>query len=218
MDDVLSDYLVDHSLPPDDVARRLIAETKQLGGVAQMQISSDEGAFLTIAARMVGARRAVEVGTFTGYSALCIARGLPPDGHLLCCDISEEWTSVGRRYWSEAGVDDRIELRIGPAADTLRSYPQQPQWDFAFIDADKTGYATYWAELVPRVRVGGVILVDNVLQAGGVLDPANTSDNVVAIRRFNDMVMADPRVDAVMLPIRDGVTFALRREDREELP
>ncbi|MDP9073188.1 MAG: O-methyltransferase [Actinomycetota bacterium] len=218
MDDVLSDYLVDHSLPPDDVARRLIAETKQLGGVAQMQISSDEGAFLTIAARMVGARRAVEVGTFTGYSALCIARGLPPDGHLLCCDISEEWTSVGRRYWSEAGVDDRIELRIGPAADTLRSYPQQPQWDFAFIDADKTGYATYWAEIVPRVRAGGVILVDNVLQAGGVLDPANTSDNVVAIRRFNDMVMADPRVDAVMLPIRDGVTFALRREDREELP
>jgi caffeoyl-CoA O-methyltransferase len=213
MDDVQSAYLIAHSAPPDDVVRRLMAETQALGAIAGMQISSDEGAFLAIAARMVGARNAVEVGTFTGYSALCVARALPADGHLLCCDVSEEWTAIARRYWAEAGVADKIELRLAPAAETLRSHPIAPIWDFAFIDADKTGYATYWAEIVPRIRAGGVIAVDNVFQGGGVIDDSDNSENVVAIRRFNDMVIADPRVEAVMLPIRDGVTLALKREE-----
>src|SRR5262245_440421 len=132
-----AEYLVAHGTPPDDVQRDLIAETAKLGGVAGMQISPEQGAFMTILTRLIGARSAVEVGTFTGYSALCIARGLAEGGHLLCCDVSDEWTSVGRRYWERAGVSDLIELRIGPAADTLRSLPRDELFDVAFIDADK---------------------------------------------------------------------------------
>lgn len=209
--DLVSRYLVAHSSPPDELVQRLIAETAALGSVSGMQISSDEGAFLTIVARLVRARSAVEVGTFTGYSAICIARGLTPDGRLLCCDVSAEWTDIARRYWAEAGLSDRIELRLAPAADTLRALPDEPQFDLAFIDADKTGYATYWAEIVPRMHPGGAILVDNVLQRRRVVDDAVTDENVVAIRRFNDQVVADERVDVAMLPIRDGVTLAVTR-------
>jgi caffeoyl-CoA O-methyltransferase len=176
-----------------------------------MQISTDEGAFLTNIARLARTTNAVEVGTFTGYSAICIARGMAPGGHLLCCDVSEEWTNIARRYWSEAGLADRIELRLGPAADTLRSLADEPTLDLAFLDADKLGYPTYWEELVPRMRPGGAIIVDNVLQRFQVLDDAATNENVVAIRRFNDQVVADERVDVAMLPIRDGVTLAVKR-------
>ncbi len=204
-------YLVAHSTPPDELVQRLIAETAALGGVSRMQISSDEGIFLTIVARLARARDAVEVGTFTGYSAICIARGLTAEGHLLCCDVSAEWTAIARRYWAEAALSDKIELRLGPAADTLRSLPDEPQFDLAFIDADKPAYPTYWAEIVPRMRAGGAILVDNVLQGGAVVDEAATGENVDAIRRFNDQVVADERVDVAMLPIRDGVTLALKR-------
>ncbi|MDQ1367065.1 MAG: caffeoyl-CoA O-methyltransferase [Acidimicrobiaceae bacterium] len=204
-------YLVAHSTPPDELVQRLIAETAALGGVATMQISTDEGAFLTNIARLARTTNAVEVGTFTGYSAICIARGMAPDGHLLCCDVSEEWTNIARRYWSEAGLADRIELRLGPAADTLRSLADEPTLDLAFLDADKLGYPTYWEELVPRMRPGGAIIVDNVLQRFQVLDDAATNENVVAIRRFNDQVVADERVDVAMLPIRDGVTLAVKR-------
>lgn len=204
-------YLVAHSSPPDELVRRLRAETATLGGVSRMQISTDEGAFLTIVARLVGARRAVEVGTFTGYSAICIARGLAPGGHLLCCDVSVEWTDIARRYWAEAGLSDTIELRLGPAAETLRALPDQPAFDLAFIDADKAGYATYWAEIVPRIRAGGAIVVDNVLQGGRVADPAANDDQTAAVRLFNDLVVADDRVHAAMLPIRDGVTLAVKR-------
>lgn len=211
MSDALTQYLVDHSAPPDELAQRLIAETAQLGGISRMQISSDEGAFLTIVTRLVGARRAIEVGTFTGYSALCIARGLSDDGMLLCCDLSEEWTGVARRYWAEAGVARRIELRIAPAAETLRSLPDDPMWDLAFIDADKVSYPTYWAEIVPRIRSGGAIVVDNVLRGGRVVDEGETEETVVALRRFNDLVVADSRVEVAMLPIRDGVTLAWKR-------
>jgi len=217
MSDVQLQYLVAHSAPPDELARRLFAETGRLGGVAQMQISADEGAFLHIATHMVGARRAVEVGTFTGYSALCIARALPDDGTLLCCDVSEEWTAIARRYWEEAGVASKIDLRIAPALETLRSFPSEPVWDLAFIDADKQAYRAYWEQIVPRIRAGGVILVDNVFQGGRVVqsdsvaDPASTDQNVVAMRSFNDMVVADDRVEVVMLPIRDGVTLAWKR-------
>ncbi|MDQ1399272.1 MAG: caffeoyl-CoA O-methyltransferase [Acidimicrobiaceae bacterium] len=204
-------YLVAHSTPPDELVQRLIAETAALGGVATMQISTDEGAFLTNIARLARTTNAVEVGTFTGYSAICIARGMAPGGRLLCCDVSEEWTNIARRYWSEAGLADRIELRLGPAADTLRSLADEPTFDLAFLDADKLGYPTYWEELVPRMRPGGAIIVDNVLQRFQVLDDAATNENVVAIRRFNDQVVADERVDVAMLPIRDGVTLAVKR-------
>jgi predicted O-methyltransferase YrrM len=206
-----AEYVIAHSSPPDDVVRRLVAETKGLGSVSGMQITTDEGAFLTLVARLARARRAVEVGTFTGYSAICIARGLAEDGHLLCCDVSEEWTSIARRYWAEAGVADRIELRLGPAAETLRSLPPDPQFDMAFIDADKTGYPTYWAEIVPRMHAGGAIVVDNVFQSGRVFDDAATDESAVAVRAFNDQVVADDRVQVAMLPIRDGVTLAVRR-------
>lgn len=211
MPDVGSDYLVAHSTQPDALSRRLMAETRALGDIARMQISSDEGAFLSIVAGLVGARDAVEVGTFTGYSALCVARVLPDDGHLLCCDVSEEWTGIARRYWAEAGVAGKIELRIAPAAETLRACPAEPLWDFAFIDADKGGYPIYWAEIVPRMRSGGAIVIDNVFQGGRVVNPQATGDDVVTMRHFNDQVVADPRVEVAMLPIRDGVTLAWKR-------
>jgi caffeoyl-CoA O-methyltransferase len=152
----------------------------------------------------------VEVGTFTGYSSLSIARGMPADGRLLCCDVSEEWTAIARRYWERAGLSDRIELRVAPAAETLRTLPAEPYLDMAFLDADKTGYLGYWEELVPRMRRGGVILVDNVLQGGRVVDAPDANASVGAIVAFNDHVTEDSRVSAVMLPLADGVTMASR--------
>lgn len=211
--DPVPPYLVAHSSPLDELSRRLIAETKALGDVSGMQISPDEGAFLTLVARLSKAVNAVEVGTFTGYSAMCIARGLRHDGHLLCCDVSQEWTRIAGRYWAEAGLADKIELRLAPATETLRALPTEPIFDLAFIDADKGGYPTYWDEIVPRVRGGGVILIDNVLQRNRVADPedAGDSDQVRVMRAFNDKVVADPRVEVAMLPIRDGVTMAVKR-------
>jgi caffeoyl-CoA O-methyltransferase len=176
-----------------------------------MQIAPEQGTFMTMLARLVDARFAVEVGTFTGYSSLCIARGLAPRGRLLCLDVSEEWTSIGRRHWDEAGVGDRIDLRIGPAADALRDLPADPPIDIAFIDADKGGYRTYYDEIVERLRPGGLVLLDNVLWGGAVVDPANTEADTEAIRAVNDHVAADPRVDVVMLPIADGLTLARKR-------
>ena len=165
----LHDYIVAHSAEPDAVQRELIEETAKLGGISMMQIAPEQGAFMTLLARLVGARRAIEVGTFTGFSALCLARGLPEDGELICCDTSEEWTRVGRPYWQEAGVADRIDLRLGPAIDTLRAMRDDGTYDLAFIDADKPGYRAYAEELIRLVRSGGVILVDNVLWQGTVL-------------------------------------------------
>jgi caffeoyl-CoA O-methyltransferase len=204
-------YLVAHGTPPDAVQQSLIDATQALGAVAGMQIAPEQGAFMTLLTQIVGARFAVEVGTFTGYSALCIARGLAPGGRLLCLDVSEEWTSIGRRHWAEAGVDDRIELRIGPAADVLRALPADPPIDLAFIDADKGGYRTYYDEIVERLRPGGVVLLDNVLWGGAVVDPANTEADTEAIRAVNDHVAADGRVGKVMLPIADGLTLARKR-------
>ncbi len=207
----IHEYLVAHGTPPDDAQRALIDATAALGGVAMMQIAPEQGAFLTLLAASIGARSAVEVGTFTGYSALCIARGLGASGHLLCCDVSDEWTSIGRPHWEAAGVADRIELRIGPALDTLRALPADATIDLAFIDADKPNYAGYYDELLPRMRPNGVILVDNVLWSGSVIDPSINDDNTVAIRAFNDKVAADERVDTVMLPIADGLTLLRKR-------
>jgi caffeoyl-CoA O-methyltransferase len=201
-------YLVAHNGKPDPVSDDLIDETRAvLPGQANMQIAPEQAPFLTFLTRLLNVRSAVEVGTFTGLSALSIARGLAPGGHLLCCDISEEFTSVARRVWQRAGVDDRIELRIGPAARTLATLPNEPHLDLAFIDADKTGYPTYWAELVPRMNPGGVIAVDNVLRGGRVLDPGDDPDNL-AIVAFNDLVVNDDRVESVMIPLADGLTLA----------
>lgn len=208
----LLDYAVAHGTwPVDDVLDDLRAETAALGGWAMMQIGPDQGQLLTFLTRLVGARRAVEVGTFTGYSSLCIARGLSPGGSLLCCDVSEEWTAIARRAWERAGVADRIELRIAPARETLSALPAEEHIDLVFIDADKEGYPAYWAELVPRVRPGGVLLVDNVLWSGDVVDPAKDEPSTRALRAFNDTVAADDRVDVMILPAFDGLTLARKR-------
>ncbi len=200
-------YLVAHGGPPDEVMLDLIEETRtHLPEDAKMQVAPEQAAFLTFLTRLLGARRAVEVGTFTGLSALAIARGLTEDGQLTCFDVSEEFTGIARRYWTRAGVEERVRLRIGPARETLRELPADRHLDFAFIDADKVGYSAYWAELVPRMRPGGVIAVDNVLRDGRVLAPQDDADRAIAA--FNDEVLADARVDPVMLPIADGLTLA----------
>ncbi|SCF36859.1 caffeoyl-CoA O-methyltransferase [Micromonospora viridifaciens] len=200
-------YLVAHGSAPDEIVRELAEETRAaLPAEADMQVAPEQAAFLTFLTRLLGVRQAVEVGTFTGLSSLAIARGLAEGGRLTCFDISEEYTGIARRYWTRAGVQDRIELRIGPAADTLRELPRERYLDFAFIDADKVGYPIYWDELVPRMRPGAVIAVDNTLRGGRVLAPQNADDRAIAA--FNDEIMSDVRVDLVMLPIADGVTLA----------
>ncbi len=204
-------YADEHATPPDDLQRRLIAETAALGRASVMQISPLQGAFMELFVRAMGARHALEVGTFTGYSALCVARGLPDDGRLLCCDVNEEWTSIGRRYWDEAGVGDRIELRLGPAVATLRALPLDALFDVAFVDADKSSYPTYIDEIVPRLRQGGVIMVDNTLRSGTVADPSVDDADTVAMRAFNDKVAADGRLRSVLLPISDGLTLLQKR-------
>ncbi len=204
-------YLVSHGTPPDEIQSALIDETRVLGNISVMQIAPEQGAFMTFLARILGARRAIEIGTFTGYSALCLARGLADDGELICCDVSEEWTSVGRYYWEKAGVAHKIDLRIAPAIETLAQLPREPSFDLAFIDADKSGTIAYFEALLPLIRKGGVILVDNVLWRGAVVNPAVDDEDTLAIRKFNDLVAADSRVECVMLPIADGLTLLRKR-------
>lgn len=211
----LHDYLVRHGTPPDPVQRELIARTEALGAVAGMQISPEQGTFLTLLTRLMGARRVLEVGTFTGYSALCFARGVGEDGQVICCDVSEEWTAIAREAWTAAGVDERIDLRLGPALDTLRGLPSGPTLDLAFIDADKQNYIGYWEALVPRLRPGGALLVDNVLWGGAVIDASNTDENTEALRAFNDHAAADDRVEGVMLPIADGLSLFRKRDEED---
>ncbi|MEU3308033.1 O-methyltransferase [Nocardiopsis sp. NPDC006832] len=202
-------YVVAHSEPVDPVLADLAEETARLFPQQRgMQIGPEQGAFTTLLTRLSGARNAVEVGTFTGYSSICFARGLPDDGTLLALDISEEWTSVARRYWERAGVSDKIELRIGPALESLRALPEDTRFDLAFLDADKTGYLDYWEELVPRIRPGGLLLADNTLSHGRVIDPEQTAPHVQGIRDFNDRLVADDRVSQVLLPLGDGLTLA----------
>jgi len=206
-DAAIDAYAAEHSAGPDAVQRDLQTITEERTGAAsRMQIGDDQAKLMEILVRAMGARRAVEVGTFTGYSALAIARGLGPEGRLLCCDVSEEWTAIGREAWERAGVADRIDLRIAPAIDTLRALPEEEQFDFAFIDADKTGYPDYYEEILLRTRPGGLILIDNVLQGGRVIDESKTDESVVAIRALNDAIVKDERVLVVLLPIGDGVS------------
>jgi caffeoyl-CoA O-methyltransferase len=209
----LHNYLVAHSAAPDEVLAQLASETAaRFPAAAGMQIGPEQGTFMTLLTQLTGASRALEIGTFTGYSAICLARGLTNGGTLTCCDVSEEWTSVARKYWELAGLADRIQLELRPALETLRAMPASERFDVAFIDADKTGYVSYWDEVVPRVRPGGMILVDNTLSHGRVIDPAAGDPSVQGIRDFNDHAAADARVTLVLLPIGDGLTLARKHD------
>lgn len=212
VDDAIGEYASSHTSPPDALQLELQRVTADRTGRAQgMQIGDDQFVLMEILARAMGARRAVEVGTFTGYSALAVARGMGPEGRLLCCDVSEEWTAIAREHWEKAGVADRIELKLGPAIDTLRALPRDEAIDLAFVDADKPAYLDYYEELVPRLRRGGLLLADNTLQNGRVLDQDSTDENVVAMQHFNHRVLADERMRSVMLPIGDGVTVVQKQ-------
>src|SRR3984893_8914990 len=196
----LYEYLIAHGHNGDPLRAELAAETAKLGMISGMQIAAEQGTLMAILAGAIGARSAVEVGTFTGYSALCVARALPADGKLLCCDINEQWTSMGRRYWERGGVANKITLKLAPAVETLRALPASHTFDFAFVDADKTNYRIYYEEILKRLRTKGLLLIDNVLWNGQVIDPNDKSEDTVAIRALNDFIATDTRVEAVMIP------------------
>ncbi|MEU9758975.1 O-methyltransferase [Streptomyces sp. NPDC001834] len=209
--DELYAYMLAHNPPLDAVQRELVETTyARLPEHAGMQSAEEQGPLLAFLVRLIGARHIVEVGTFTGFSALSMARALPADGRLIACDISEEWTAYGREAWERAGVADRIDLRIAPALDTLRAMPAEPHIDLAYLDADKDNYIPYWEELVPRMRPGGLLVADNVLFHGLVTDPRATG-SAAAIRAFNDHVAADPRMESVMLTVADGLALSRKR-------
>jgi len=204
-------YVVDHGARQDDVLRRLEAETTELGDIAIMQIAADQGAFMALLVRAIGARRALELGTFTGYSAICIARGVPEDGLLVTCDLNDEWTRIARRYFDEAGVAGRIDLRLGPALETLRALPSDEPFDFAFIDADKAEYPDYYEEVLRVLRPGGLAMLDNVLRGGEVLEPEATDERGRGTREVNERIATDERVDVAMLAVADGITLVRKR-------
>src|SRR3954454_23640681 len=209
----LSDYVRAVSEPPDQVARDLVAETATLADRGEVpptfQIAAEQGAFLQLLTRALGVRTAIEIGTFTGFSALCIARGLPDDGWLLCLDRNEEWTATARRYWERAGLSDRIELRLGDALPSLQQLPADETFDLAFVDADKAGYPGERAELHGRMRTNGVVLLDNTLRGGRVLAPESDDDR--ALVGLNADLAADPRWETVLLPLSDGLTMLRKR-------
>jgi caffeoyl-CoA O-methyltransferase len=204
-------YLESHGHNGDPLRAELAAETAKLGPISGMQIAAEQGTFMGLLAAAIGARSAVEVGTFTGYSALCVARALPADGKLLCCDVNDQWTSMGRRYWERAGVANKITLKLAPAAETLKALPASHTFDFAFIDADKTSYAIYYEEILKRLRPNGLILIDNVLWSGAVADETKQETDTQALRKLNDFIATDTRVEAVMLGIADGLTIVRKK-------
>ena len=209
LDDRVYQYLLDVSLREDPVLKALRDETAQLT-MRAMQISPEQGQFMALLAKLIGARRCIEVGVFTGYSSLVVARSLPQDGEIIACDISEEWTSIGQRYWKMAGVEDVIKLHLAPAGQTLQSLldkGEAGQFDFAFIDADKTGYAAYYEFILQLLRPGGLMLIDNVLWGGAVADPADNEADTLALRALNAAIFTDERVDISMVPIGDGLTM-----------
>ncbi|HWD19337.1 MAG TPA: class I SAM-dependent methyltransferase [Verrucomicrobiae bacterium] len=196
----------------DSVLEKLREETAALGEIAVMQIGPDQGAFMTLLTRAIGARSALEVGTFTGYSSICLARGLPENGRLLCLDASAEWTAVARRYWKKAGVDHKIKLQIGPAAASLRSLRKKDLFDIAFIDADKTGYDEYYELALPHIRPNGLILFDNMLWGGRLGKGPIREPGGRAIDRLNKKLARDPRVESVLLSVGDGLQICRVRE------
>jgi caffeoyl-CoA O-methyltransferase len=203
----LHDYMVAHGMPLDEIARDLVEETQALGGVSEMLTTADQAALLTTLTRLISARRAVEIGTFTGFSALAIARGLPAEGRLICLDVSDEWTSIGRRYWQRAGIEDKIELRIGDAHESAAQL--DGEFDLAFVDADKPGYIEYFEHLVPRIRQNGVLLFDNTLAGGRVV--GEHQQDPVDRKEFNAHIAKDDRVEVVILGIGDGLTLVRKR-------
>lgn len=211
--DDLHRYLLATGLRESDVARRLRVATAALP-MARMQISPEQGALMQLLVRLTGARHTLEVGTFTGYSALVVAEVLPPDGTVLACDVSAEWTAIGRPFWEEAGVAGRIDLRLGPALDTLDALLAQGatgRFDFAFIDADKANYDGYYERALALLRTGGLVAIDNTLWSGAVIDPQRDDADTVAIRALNLKLRRDARVDMVLLPVGDGLTLARKR-------
>jgi caffeoyl-CoA O-methyltransferase len=215
VDERLHEYIVEHGARQDEVLRRVQAETAAMGDISRMQIAPDQGAFMTLLTRAIGAREALEVGTFTGYSAICIARGLEPGGRLLCCELSEEFAEIAANNIEDAGVADRVEIRVGPAAETLAALPEREVFDLTFIDADKTGYPVYFEEALKRTRRGGLILLDNVLAGGAIAAPDEVpeerSETAAALSKVNDALADDDRVDLAMLGIADGLTIARKR-------
>ncbi len=210
LDDKLHSYLLEVGVREHEVLRRLRDETAAIPE-SRMQVAPEEGAFLALLVRTLGARRVLEVGTFTGYSSTAMALALPADGQIVCCDVSKEWTDVARRAWTDAGVADRVDLRLAPALETLEQLladGQAGSFDLAFIDADKENYAGYYEAALRLVRPGGVIAIDNVLWSGRVADAENTEESTLAIRALNDAIAADDRVDVSMIPLADGVTLA----------
>lgn len=215
LDDRLYEYLLSVSLRDDPVAARLREETSRLAQ-SNMQIAPEQAQFLALLVRLAGARRTLDIGVFTGYSALAVARALPGDGEVVALDVSKEWTDIARRYWREAGVDDRIDLHIAPAdqsLDALIADGASGTFDFAFIDADKENYTAYFERSLELLRPGGVIAVDNVLWSGSVADPSNREPDTEAIRDFNRKLHHDDRIELSMVPIADGLTLAVKRPE-----
>jgi predicted O-methyltransferase YrrM len=215
LDDRLYEYLLGHSLREAPALALLRAETASHPKV-NMQIAPEQGQFMQLLVRAIGARRAIEVGVFTGYSSLAVALALPDDGRLLACDVSDEYTKIARKYWQKAGIATKIELVLAPARETLDrrlAAGEAGSYDFAFIDADKESYLGYYEQLLKLVRPGGLIVVDNTLWGGDVADPANRDPDTVALREFNDVLLADARIDLSLLPLADGLTIARRREE-----
>ncbi len=213
LSDELQAYLLRWGVREPDILRRLREETQALPQ-HNMQIAPEQGAFLAFMVELTGARRCLELGTFTGYSSLAVALALPADGTLLCCDVSDEWTGIARRYWAEAGVADRVELRLGPALDTLDALlagGAESTYDLAFVDADKVTYPAYYDRLLRLVRPGGLMLWDNVFMAGEVLDAGADDANVRAVQELNERLAGDERIGLSMLPLADGVTMVRRR-------
>ncbi|HKU15581.1 MAG TPA: class I SAM-dependent methyltransferase [Steroidobacteraceae bacterium] len=206
-------YLIEHSVREPEVLARLRAATAPLP-LAQMQIGPDQGQLMQLLAKLTGARRCIEIGVFTGYSSLAVALALPEDGRILACDVSEEWTAIARRFWREAGVEHKIELRLQPAARTLQQLldaGEAGRYDFAFVDADKPSYETYYELLLQLLRPGGLMLFDNTLWSGRVADPSDREANTVALRALNDKLHRDERIDVSLLPVGDGLTLARKR-------
>jgi len=208
LSDALRAYLLGVSLRETAVQRALRAATRGIPG-AGMQISPEQGQFMQLLVRLLRAKRVIEIGTFTGYSSLAMALALPPGGRIVCCDRSEEWTSIARRFWRRAGVENKIDLRLGPALETLEKL--KGGFDLAFIDADKTNYANYYERCLKLLRKGGLIAIDNTLWGGSVIDAENRSADTRAIRAFNRMLHRDRRVELSLVPIGDGLTLALKR-------
>ena len=201
-------FMLRNRTSEDQLLGELRRKTEEkVGDLSGMMISEEQGQLLRILVAAIGAKQVVEVGTFTGYSAACMAAALPADGRLLCCDVNDEWTAIGEPYWQRSGLSDRIELRIAPALETLRTLPSDPPIDFAFVDADKDNYVGYFEALLPKLRTNGLLAFDNVMWHNWMMDAANQGTETIGIREFNDHILGDPRIESVMLHVGDGLTL-----------